>query len=181
MNEQNPPSLNDAIASAPNILVREALSRVQSTLSKQDWDGFSDKSTAVAKIQAACIFYWESQNLPSNSVYSKDIDELIKKVDALKLAMRTTFGAKDALLTVEFDRYQSILQSQSKAKYEAFYARPRQLLLEQLYGLTDYFFSQPKHSLVATLASAITDATISQTDIQSTHRNLKLAKMPRNK
>ena len=94
---------------------------------------------------------------------------------ALQCVMRTTFGVGDDALSHELERYSLGLQTIAKEAYSAFYAVPRQLLLEQLYALTNTL-SKPNHDLIATLASAITGEVVAATDIQSTYRNLKLAK-----
>ena len=133
-------------------------------------------SNAAEKLKTACIFYWESQGLPNKSTYAKEIDDVEKKVIALQFAMRTNFGLGDDALALELDRYRARLQTIAKEAYSAFYALPRLLLLERLYALTDNL-SKPNHDLIATLASLIADEVISATDIQSSYRNLKLAKM----
>ena len=132
-------------------------------------------STAAVKLRTACIFYWESQGLPNKSTYAKAIDDVEKRVVALQCVMRTTFGVGDDALSHELERYSLGLQTIAKEAYSAFYAVPRQLLLEQLYALTNTL-SKPNHDLIATLASAITGEVVAATDIQSTYRNLKLAK-----
>ena len=135
---------------------------------------------AANKLLAASIFYWESQNLPSKSEYAKEVDLLEKAVINLQARIEKTFGIHDDELSIKLGKFRVEKLAFAKEKYKAVYMLPRPLLLERLYEITSNQL-KPNHEMVATLASAITGETISATDIQSTYRNLKSAKMPQKK
>jgi hypothetical protein len=169
-------ALIEASRQAVNPKVKAALLRLAEDVQvARVWSKLPEN--AANKLSAACIFYWESQNLPSKGEYAKEIDLIGKAVVDLQARIKKTFGVYDDELNIKLSEYRVDVLASSKEAYKAFYMLPRPLLMERLYVITG---NQPKpnHEMVATLASAITGETISAIDIQSTYRNLKSAKMP---
>lgn len=175
--------MNEALIEASRQAVNPKVKAALLRLAKDDqvarvWPKLPEN--AANKLSVASIFYWESQNLSSKGEYAKEVDLLEKAVVDLQARIKKTFGVFEDELSIKLSKYRVEVLATAKEAYKAFYMLPRPQLMGRLYEITS---NQPKpnHEIVATLASAITGETISATDIQSTYRNLKSAKMPRKK